>query len=352
MGTRRHPWSGKRNEKGGAENEWRFRETGCGAESMHQELIRELSVITEEEQSILDGQQGIDQQIYTEKKELIVDSEKLLKRGKLIEVRPHTRFVKFPRHRHNYVEVIYMCQGTTTHYIDGNEVVLEPGDLLFLNQNSEQEILPAGKEDIAVNFIVLPEFFNMAFSMMGAEENALKEFLVGTLCGKNEHTSYLYFHVADVLPIQNLVENMVWTIFYDMGNKRSCNQITMGLLLLQLLNYMDKMETGSSRFDTELTGNVLNYIEEHYKDGSLSELAELMNYDVHWLSREIKKRTGKNYKELLQAKRMNQAVYLLTSSRLPVSDIIESVGYDNTSYFYRKFKERYGVSPKDYRKGM
>lgn len=319
---------------------------------MHQELIRELSVITEEEQSILDGRKGIDQQIYTAKKELIVDSEKLLKRGKLIEVRPHTRFVKFPRHRHNYVEVIYMCQGTTTHYIDGNEVVLEPGDLLFLNQNSEQEILPAGKEDIAVNFIILPEFFNMAFSMMGTEENTLKEFLVGTLCGKNEQTSYLYFHVADVLPVQNLVENMVWTIFYDMGNKRSCNQITMGLLLLQLLNYMDKMETGSSRFDTELTGNVLSYIEEHYKDGSLSELAEMMNYDVYWLSREIKKRTGKTYKELLQAKRMNQAVYLLTNSRLTVSDIIESVGYDNTSYFYRKFKERYGVSPKDYRKGL
>ncbi len=315
-------------------------------------MIRELSVITEEEKSILDGRQGIDQQLYTEKKELIVDSEKLLKRGKLIEVRPHTRFVKFPRHRHNYVEVIYMCQGTTTHYIDGNEVVLEPGDLLFLNQNSEQEILPAGETDIAVNFIILPEFFNMAFSMMGTEENALKEFLVGTLCGKSEQTSYLYFHVADVLPIQNLVENMVWTIFYDMGNKRSCNQITMGLLLLQLLNYMDKMETGSSRFDTELTGNVLNYIEEHYKDGSLSELAEMMNYDVYWLSREIRKRTGKTYKELLQAKRMNQAVYLLTSSRLSIADIIGSVGYDNTSYFYRKFRERYGVSPKEYRKGL
>ncbi len=319
---------------------------------MHQDLIRELSVITEEEQSILDGRQGIDQQLYTEKKELVVDSEKLLKRGKLIEVRPHTRFVKFPRHRHNYVEVIYMCQGTTTHYIDGNEVVLEPGDLLFLNQNSEQEILPAGEADIAVNFIILPEFFNMAFSMMGTEENTLKEFLVGTLCGKNEQTSYLYFHVADVLPIQNLVENMVWTIFYDMGNKRSCNQITMGLLLLQLLNYMDKMETGSSRFDTELIGNVLNYIEEHYKDGSLSELAELMNYDLYWLSREIKKRTGKTYKELLQAKRMSQAVYLLTSSRLTIADIIESVGYDNTSYFYRKFRERYGVSPKEYRRGL
>ena len=136
---------------------------------MHQELLRAMSVITEEEQRILDGRNDIDQHLYTEKKELIVDSEKLIQKGKLIQVRPHTRFVHFPKHRHNYVEVIYMCQGTTTHIVDGNEVVLEEGDLLFLNQNAQQEILPAGEQDIAVNFIVLPEFFNTAFSMMGAE---------------------------------------------------------------------------------------------------------------------------------------------------------------------------------------
>lgn len=318
---------------------------------MRQELLKELSVITDEEQRILDGQNNIEQKLYTEKKELIVDCDKLLQKGKLIQVRPHTRFIHFPKHRHNYVEVIYMCQGQTTHYIDGNKVVLEQGDLLFLNQHAWQEILPAEEQDIAVNFIVLPEFFNMAFSMMGAEDNLLKEFLVGTLCGKegDERASYLYFHVADIPPIQNLVENMVWTVFYDMGNKRSCNQITMGLLLLQLLNYMDKMETGGRRYDNELTGNVLNYIEEHYKNGSLSELAEIMKYDVYWLSREIKKRTGKTYKELLQEKRMNQAVYLLSNSKLSVSDIIESVGYDNSSYFYRIFKEKYGMSPKEYR---
>ena len=91
--------------------------------------------------------------------------------------------------------------------------------------------------------------------------------------------------------------------FYDQPNKRRCNQITMGLLLLQLLNHMDRMETGTAAFDRELTGSVFNYIEEHYKNGSLSELAEIMGYDVYWLSREIKKRTGKTYKELLQSRR-------------------------------------------------
>ena len=316
---------------------------------MHQELIRELAMITDEERRILEGKQEIDPQLYTEKKEMVVDSAKLLKKGKLIQVRPHTRFIRFPAHSHNYVEMIYMCQGSTVHTINGDRIELKTGELLILNQNAVQEILPAGEYDIAVNFIVLPEFFNTAFSMIGAEENQLKDFLVGALCGRDEETSYLYFHVADILPVQNLIENMVWTIFYDISNKRSSNQITMGLLFLQLLNYMDKMEAGGRKFDTEIMANVYRYIEDHFKEGTLSELAVEMKVDVYWLSREIKKKSGKTYKELLQEKRMQQAVYLLINSRIAVSDIIEAVGYDNTSYFYRKFKERYGISPKEYR---
>ena len=112
---------------------------------MHEELIRELSVITDEERQLLEGRNEIDQQIYTEKKEMIVDCDKLLQKGKLIQVRPHTRFVRFPEHRHNYIEVIYMCQGTTTHIINGKEILLREGELLFLNQNAVQEILPAGQ---------------------------------------------------------------------------------------------------------------------------------------------------------------------------------------------------------------
>ena len=316
---------------------------------MKQEIIADLSRITEEEQAILDGKTEVEKERYSSGQKFVMDAGKLLERGKLIDIRPHTRFIRFPAHSHNYVEMIYMCQGSTVHTINGDRIELKTGELLILNQNAVQEILPAGEYDIAVNFIVLPEFFNTAFSMIGAEENQLKDFLVGALCGRDEETSYLYFHVADILPVQNLIENMVWTIFYDISNKRSSNQITMGLLFLQLLNYMDKMEAGGRKFDTEIMANVYRYIEDHFKEGTLSELAVEMKVDVYWLSREIKKKSGRTYKELLQEKRMQQAVYLLINSRIAVSDIIEAVGYDNTSYFYRKFKERYGISPKEYR---
>ena len=316
---------------------------------MNAEIVKQLSVITEEEQRILDGQKNINKTIYTKKRELVVDSQHFLQKGKLIQVRTHTRFVHFPKHRHNYVELIYMCKGSTTHIIDGNKVVLEEGDLLFLNQNATQEILPAGKDDIAINFIIQPQFFDRTFEMIGAEDNLLRDFLVGSLCEDSQRTSYLYFHVADVLPIQNLIENMIWSLLNNQINKRSCNQLTMGLLFLHLINHMEKMETGGKSYRQEFEVQVLNYIETKYKDGSLAELAELMGYSVYWMSHEIKKRTGKTYKELVQTKRMNQAAYMLTNSRASVAEIIRMVGYDNTSYFHRKFKERYGMSPKEFR---
>ena len=56
-----------------------------------------------------------------------------------------------------------------------------------------------------------------------------------------------------------------------------------------------------------------------------------------------------NKAELLQEKRMNQARYLLAHTKLSVNQIIALVGYENNSYFYRKFREKYGETPKDYR---
>ncbi|HEX3023184.1 MAG TPA: AraC family transcriptional regulator [Lachnospiraceae bacterium] len=317
---------------------------------MHQDLLDQLSIITMEEQNLIDGQKQINMELYTKRKELIIDCEKLLQKGKLIQVRPHTRFVHFPKHKHNYIEVIYMCQGSTTHIVDGNTVVLQQGDLLFLNQNAVQEILPAGSNDIAINFIILPQFFDVAFTMMGEEENLLREFLIGCLTHNASVPSYLYFHVADILPIQNLLENMIWTIWNDQQNKRSTNQITMGLLILQLLNYMDRLDYASNQYNQSFVVEVLSYVEEHYKDGSLTELSKIMNQDIYWLSREIKKLTGKTYKEILLTKRLNQSMYLLTSTKMSIAEIIESVGYDNTSYFYRIFKERFGMTPSEKRK--
>ena len=298
---------------------------------MTAELLETLREITPEEQRIIDGKNEIERELYVSSEENTFDAKKLLEKGKLITVRPHTRFVHFPAHTHNYVEVIYMCAGSTRHIVNGNEVLL------------------AGKEDIAVNFIILPEFFDDALRMMEAEENMLRRFVIDCLRGNSQSAAYLHFKVADVLPVQNLVENLIWTIRNKQPNKRSINQVTMGLLFLQLVNHIDRVETDGGDESGRLIMTVLSYIEEHYRDGELSELAGELHYDLYWLSREIKRRTGATYTELVQEKRLSQAAYLLTNTAMSVMDIGLAVGYENMSYFHRIFQKKYGTTPRKYR---
>ena len=179
---------------------------------MDERLLCRLKEITDEERAILAGGQGIQRERYTSGRDFVVDSEKMLEKGKLIEIRPHTRFVHFPRHRHNYVEVLYMCSGSTTHILNGTQrMVLHTGDLLFLNQAVYHEILPATEEDVGVNFIILPQFFDWSFRML-EQENVLRDFLISTLSEASTFAGWLHIAAGDILPVENLLENMIWTL--------------------------------------------------------------------------------------------------------------------------------------------
>lgn len=317
---------------------------------MNQELLDRLKKITAEEQAILAGNNTVQKNLYTMEEDFIIDSQKMLSSGKLIDIRPHTRFIHFPKHRHNYIEIIYMCTGTTTHIInDAAKVVLEAGDLLFLNQNATQEILPASETDIAVNFMILPEYFDYTFGMMD-DENVLRNFLIGSLQKNESMIDYIHFPVHDILPIQNLIENMIWSISNNQPNKRNINQTTMGLLFLQLLNYTDKInQNDPNQYQQNLVFKTLKYVEDNYKTATLEELSTRLNQPAYYISKLIKASTGYTFKNLLQTKRLNQSAFLLTTTTYSVEDIITIVGYENTSYFHKIFREHFQMTPKKYR---
>lgn len=314
---------------------------------MNQEILIHLQGITAEEQAILDGRKTIDRDIYMQGQGNTINAKKLLAAGKLITIRPHTRFIHFPEHTHDYVEVVYMCAGQTVHIVNGRQIVLEQGDLLFLNQSATHEVCRAGEKDIAVNFIVLPAFFFAPLSMIGEELTPLREFLVDCLCGRNSGAGYLYFDVSEVRPIQNLLENLLWILIKDTTNKRKMSQMTMALVFMQLLAHTETLATTNP--EDAVAWKVLRYVEENYAGGSFAELAERLHYDESWLSREIKRKTGKTYTQMVQEKRLAQAAFLLKNTDRNVSDISMAVGYENVSYFHRIFLDMYGKSPRHYR---
>lgn len=316
---------------------------------MQQELLDHLKKISEEEQKILDGVMQVDRDLYTSGKDFIVDSRKMLKEGKLIAVRTHTRFIHFPAHKHNFIEVLYVCQGQLVNIIEEREVTVRTGELLFLNQYTHHEILPAGEDDIAINFMILPEFFDIAYTMAGSN-NVLADFLVNVLRQDEERGEYLHFKVAEVLQIQNLLENIIYSLVTGKGDQSRINQTTMGLIFLYLLDSVQYAEMRlPNQYENMIVMTTLDYIEQKYKTATLTELCHRLHLPIHVLSKMIKKNTGFNFKELLQRKRLNKAAELICDTNLPVGDIIAAVGYENNSYFHRVFKERYHLTPKEFR---
>lgn len=314
---------------------------------MNNAILRDLKRITREEQAILDGRTSIDRDIYMQGQDNTINAQKLLSAGKLITIRPHTRFIHFPEHTHDYVEVVYMCAGETTHIVNGAEITLNQGELLFMNQRATHEVCKAREQDVAVNFIVLPEFFNSVLLSIGEEETPLRAFLVDCLCGQSTGAGYLHFQVADIVPIQNLIENLLFALLQETPNRQKVSQMTMALLFQQLMGHTETLATPNQEQATMV--QVLAYVESNYAHGSLTALSRQLHYDLYSLSREIKRKTGRNYTQLVQQRRLAQAAFLLKNTDRNIDDIANAVGYENLGYFHRIFREAYGLSPRGYR---
>lgn len=289
---------------------------------MRQELLDHLRAITPEERAILDSGGGIQRELYTSRLEFVVDSARLLEKGRLIEIRPHTRFAHFPRHRHNYVEMVYQCAGHATHIVDHagqrETIVLQMGDLLFLNQNVSHEILPTGAEDLAVNFVILPQFFSRPISMI-ERENVLRDFLIATLSGAVDGSGWLHIRAAELVPVENTLESMIWTLIDGQSGTNTIIETSMGLLFMNLSMYADVVgQSGSGGGDQAMVFSALKYIEERYADGTLAELSQDLGRPEYYVSRLLKKYTGSNFKELLQQRRLQQAAYLLVHTPCPL----------------------------------
>ncbi|MFR3321869.1 MAG: helix-turn-helix transcriptional regulator [Lachnospiraceae bacterium] len=124
----------------------------------------------------------------------------------------------------------------------------------------------------------------------------------------------------------------------------------MGLLFLHLADHADTIERESPDDLTPvLVFSALKYIKANYKNGTLEAFCETVHQKAYTISRLIKQHTSHTFKELLMEQKLSQAAYLLAKTDLPTESIFHSVGYENSSFFYRKFKEAYGMSPREYR---
>ena len=114
--------------------------------------------------------------------------------------------------------------------------------------------------------------------------------------------------------------------------------------------YIQEQQDG---FRGEIT-TVKNYIYHHYGEKELGpeKLAALVYLSPGYLSAIFKEETGVTLNRFVREVRMNKAKELLEDTNKKIAQIAKEVGFSNSSYFCRSFREFFGTSPESCRKGM
>ena len=87
-------------------------------------------------------------------------------------------------------------------------------------------------------------------------------------------------------------------------------------------------------------------------DIGLEQVAEYLNLSTFYLSKLFKEEKGCNFIAYVTDLRLEKAKKLLVDSSLIIKEIAQNVGYNDQNYFSKAFKQKYGLSPSEFRDSL
>ncbi len=117
------------------------------------------------------------------------------------------------------------------------------------------------------------------------------------------------------------------------------------IFISEIIQIIDYLHEDDSQY-TPVVKQIMAEVEKKYKeDMNLKMLSYKYNMNASYLGQIFQKEVGCSFAQYLSNKKNGAAKDLILNTNMKINDIAKEVGYQDTSYFYRKFKKCYGVSP-------
>ena len=143
-------------------------------------------------------------------------------------------------------------------------------------------------------------------------------------------------------------------MLYIADHSRRSTLHLVGFLCLLLDALIQTSSTRREPHQTQLRDfyvqEAISYMELHYqRELTVEEIAGACRLNRSYFSKLFKEKKGCPPQEYLIRLRLSKAAALMRNTAMPISDISASCGYPNQLHFSRAFKQRYGMSPREWR---
>jgi Transcriptional regulator containing an amidase domain and an AraC-type DNA-binding HTH domain len=251
-------------------------------------------------------------------------------------------------HSHEFVEITYVSEGAGVHYIAGEAVPVEHGTLFFIPVGQSHVFRPkTPKKDrplIVYNCLLPASYFSGLRDGFPQASEIYDRFADGA-----------WFSMKD---ITGEYHAMFRELYQEFSAKPPGYLVILASLVMRILTglyrYKLQVDTPAGGHPQWLTvDEAITFIDRNYAaELKLGELAAQARLSERQFSRLFRSHTGMSFIEYVQSIRMDAACRLLTASHNNVEEIAGAVGYSDLKFFYRLFKKKTGVTPRQYRNAM
>ncbi len=252
------------------------------------------------------------------------------------------------KHFHDAFEIYYLFKGERYYFINDRIYHLKKGDLVFIDVHS---IHKTNDADIPDHERIL-----IAFK---------KAYLNNILIEAGDYDLFSCFHKnTNILRLneedQTFIEQLLFKMLAENNNPTDGSLIHLKIMLAEFLIFSGRLFQNTPNYVSENSNpmyskisEVITHINKNYmQDLTLDSIAKTFFISTWYLSRTFKKITGLNLNEYINNVKIREAQLLLSSTKLNITKISETVGYDSPTHFGRVFKSITGVSPLKYRKTL
>lgn len=246
-------------------------------------------------------------------------------------------------HCHDFHELVIVREGTGRHLYAGGSYPLRTGNFFIVRPGIPHGYAECRNFEL-VNVLFFPEQLLFSWEKAVAAPGISRLFSFAP-----EHPPRLNPGTFDaILPLLQAMKR-------ERQEKKADYELAMNANFLQLLLNLSRAATGAKPEQTAgepRLNRLIGFLKTNYSDPRLqiTGIAAENNMTLKTLERLFRKHTGVSPAAYLAGLRLAHAAELLKKPECSVTETALRCGFSNLAYFSRVFRQKYGLSPREYRR--
>jgi AraC-like DNA-binding protein len=277
-----------------------------------------------------------------------------------ISIRKHSNYFPSFCHTHIFLEACIVKKGQCHHQFFPGFRQKEQSDTITMNKN-DLLIIPPGiyhtvdsiTDSVILNILIKKSTIEKTLAQFLSDDVPLFNYFTKIIY-ENKIDSFLLFHLGN----DEFLDNLLDQLLLEYCNRPPLYQQIMSQILGLYFSIIQRDHGNEIKVSniapagTYYIPKFLLYLQSHYADFSMAKMENHFGLSASYISRIFKANTERTIMETLLAIRLETAKNLLTSTSFLIDDIAEHIGYEDTTYFIRIFKNKFAMTPLQYRKNF